>query len=211
MAKHRCPYTYPHRSRAGMTAYIVDRTAHSDYHTTYPICWNVKVYSADWSGHAGDETVNARFDKAWDEYMNDNPEFSSMIFEDAGRTFSEGEYTTYPGDDQGDWRFGFFGRSGGWLALTEWTGTKLYGRDFDLAEFCAALSFTELRILYRALRCMDADITRDKVNEEVSFHVNFQRHQWEADRLAEEDENARDAEANRPDMYETRGTPAAEL
>lgn len=193
----KCPYTFPARSRVAMTAYILNRTSRGEY----PICWTVKAHRADWSGHTGEEKVNARFDYAWQRRMDDDAYFSSGIFEDAGRTYSEGEYTTYPGSDQGDWSFEFFGRSGGWLALVGWQGCKLHGRDFDFREYVEGCDFAAVRKLYRALVCMDQDITPANASEEVSYHVNDARAQWEAEQEAEEVDEARDLEATRPDMY----------
>ncbi len=183
----KCPYNFPARSRGAMLDYICDRPARGDY----PLAWNVKAYSADWSGHTGEEKVNPRFDAAWQSYMDSHAYFCGDIFEDAGRTYSEDEYTTYPGADQGDWSFHFFGRSAGWLGLAEWRGCKLYGRDFSLEEYLAGCDFATLRKLYRALVCMDQDITPAKASAEVSYHVNFARAQWEAEQERAEDCTAR--------------------
>lgn len=194
------PYTFAAKSRAAMQAYILNRTPYYDHHTSFPLSWNVKAHNVDWY-HPDGEPINAALDDAWNAYLQANPDVADLAFEDAQRGYIEGEWTSYPGDDSGDWKFGFYGRQGGHLCLEEWRGRKLYGRDFDLQEWLESLSFAELRAFYRGIVTADSDFTPTQASKEVEYHLAFHRANWEAERDAEITAEARSLESTRPDMY----------
>ena len=201
MSKH--PYKFPLRSRAAMTKYILDRTNYHDHYHPFPFSWNVKVYDVDWR-HPKGETIDAALDDEWERHAQENEWVSQTAFEDAARTYCEKEYATYPGLDQGDWEFGFYGRSGGHLCLETWRGSKLNGYNFDVTEWVRELSMQDLRTFYRALVCMDHDFTPAKASENVEYCLNFLRVRWEEEKRDEiEQANVAMAEATaeaRPDL-----------
>lgn len=196
----KCPYTFPARSRVAMTAYLLDRRGYCDHYTGFPFSWNVKAYHVSYEHPAG-EALDAALDMEWLAEMESNCERYNWAVEDAQRHYADKEWTSYPGDDQGDWQFGFYGRSGGHLCLEEWRGLKLYGRDFVAAEWLASLSFASLRAFYRGIVCADSDFTPRAACENIEAQLNWQRSQWEDEQHAEQIEKARDLEASRPDMY----------
>lgn len=194
------PYSFPLRSRAAMTSYITDRNKYIDHYTPFPFSWKVKAYNVDFENPRG-EPHDSSLDAKWSAYIARNGYLWESAVEDAQRDYSEGDYTTYPGDDQGDWQFGFYGRQGGHICLEKWRGRQMYGRDFDLNEFVTALSFADVRTLYRALVCMDSDFTCAKASENVEYHLAFQRSLWEEREHEKTTHAARCLEASRPDMY----------
>lgn len=208
--KTKCPYQFPHKSRAGMTAYLADHESYGGWNHPFrrwsPLSWNVKLGGFSNDGKRGEFKANPEFDDAWDSYVQSSNSVWDWITEDMCRTYSDSEYTTYPGDDQGQWKFCFAGRSGGHMILESWQiarpqrdgkpdGLSLkvdFLRQFDRdswVEWLGEIEFSTLRALYRAVRCMDQDFTRDKLNREFEHQLNFRREQWEgehAEELAQE-------------------------
>lgn len=196
----KCPYSFPARSRAAMTAYLLDRKGYCDGYTAFPFSWNVKAYSVDCESPKG-ETTNQALDRQWLEYLRDNGDMYSFAQEDAQRIIADGDWTSWPGSDQGDWRFGFYGRSGGHLCLESWRGITAHGRDFDASDFIESLTFKELRAFYRGIVCADHDFTQKAACEEIEYQLAFIRRQWEGEKDDEMTQAARDMETARPDMY----------
>lgn len=194
------PYNFEAKSRSAMTAYLLDRKGYCDHYTNFPFSWNVKAYHVNWE-HPKGEPINARLDKEWLAEMESNCERYSWAVDDAQRHYAEKEWTSYPGDDQGEWQFGFYGRSGGHMCLETWRGYKVYGRGFDLAEWIEAANFKELRAFYRGIVCADHDFTTCAACEEIEWQLNFQRVQWEEEHDQTMDDDAREQEEARPDMY----------
>lgn len=204
----KCPYTFPHRSRRQMIAYLLDRRTYADNYTPYVFAWNVKAHAVDWERPAGEYELDPAFDAAWrgrlDSGETYGPEYQA--FEDARRYIDGDEWSSYPGDDQGDWKFYFAGRQAGWIVLQEWRGWRIGGRGReDLAEWLAELETPTLRAFYRGIRTADSDFTPAKAAENVAYYLNDLRHEWEAEQKAERAERAElDAAAMmeaRPDMY----------
>jgi hypothetical protein len=200
--KTKCPYTFSARSRKSMTAYLLDRTDYAFHYHPFPFSWNVKVGMIDYLHPKGAE-LDASLDDKWEEHVKENSDsLWNWALEDAQRHYHEGEYSTWAGDDQGHWRFGFYGRSGGHICLESWLGRELNGRCFDLEEYVTSLSFSDLRTLYRAIVCMDHDFTRENATKEVEFHLNFQRTIWEDEQRSKQITQARELESERPDLYQ---------
>lgn len=207
-------YSFPARSRAAMIEYIGNRQSRGYHYRTYPFCWNVKAYisgleSEDLHGLEMSESIDPAFDSQWDQYVSEkeNSLFWSLC-EDGGRYLSEGEWTSYPGNDQGDWKFSFEGRSGGWLVLNKWRGHDLTGMSLaDVAEWCADLSFDELKAFYRGIVCADSDFTSDNAAIEVMYQATSLRSHledgWQQEREAENAAFAVAYQESRPDMYTT--------
>lgn len=184
--KHKCPYTYPHRSRRSIIDYLLDHESYGGWNHPSrgwsPFSWNVKVYNMKELANEG-EVVDPTFDEEWLEHLKGNQDLIDIAFEDARRGLIEGEYTTYPGDDQGDWEFCFGGRSGGHLILWKWRGTDLiFNCEEEFKGWLTGLSWDDLRVLYRGIRCMDHDFTQEKAEKEVNYQLNFQRRLFEEER-----------------------------
>ncbi|QXN71352.1 hypothetical protein RCGINGERSNAP_84 [Rhodobacter phage RcGingersnap] len=180
------PYTFPHRSRAAMTDYLLNRRSRAYDYRSFRFCWDVKIWAADFTGkglrkHFPD--LDPALDSEWDSHFQGDGESLFWTFcEDAGRQVSDGEWCSYPGDDQGDWEFGFAGRSGGWIVLEKWRGRDMRNpSDDDLAE----MSFADLRAFYRGIRTADSDFTTAKASAEVEYQAASYREGWEAERKAE--------------------------
>jgi len=185
-----CPYTFAARTVGDMIRYIVE-TKHGepryDYHDGSPFAWKVKAHNVNIQ-HNGDGQRTPALDGAWERFL-DTPRGQYVheeAFDGAQRYYRE-EWTAYPGDDQGDWRFSFRGRSGGWLCLDSWRGYRLDRMAEDeLAGFFAMLVYEfattpddALARLYVGFVCADQDFTSKNSSEEVSHHYGFQRGLWE--------------------------------
>lgn len=199
-----CPYDFFTR-KADMIAFLCDIGGHSEQHCYYPLSWNVKVGAFDETGkvwgHESAEEVDPKLDSEWGIYFGEAQWLYEVMFEDARSMYVEGEWTSWPGDDQGDWTFEFAGRSGGYLILHSWNGHNLEGilsDDFE-AEFLEDLPWKQLRKFYRGIQCLHDDLNKrweghSAAEVNVSYHLNFQRVLWEEEKQAEE-KLAREEEA----------------
>lgn len=198
------PYTFPARSRKAMAAYLLDRRGYSDHYTPFPFSWNVKAHCVNYDRPTGDYTLSPAFDSAWQDEITNSSWRVNSAFEAAQSYYVE-EWCSYPGADQGDWRFGFYGRQGGHLCLEMWRGRKMYGGGFDLEDWLEDLPFSDLKAFYRAVVCMDQDFTQKAARQNVEADLNYQRHQWEEDQIDARESAARefadDLEQSRPDLY----------
>lgn len=189
MKKQKCPYTFPDKSRVAITNYLISHTDYGGWNHPYrgwsPLAWNVKVDHIDWTGGRRlkyHQPIDPLLDDEWAEHAKrDESSLYDIIIEDARRTYDEGLYTTYPGDDQGDWKFCFGGRSGGWLILEGWKNDDFLKMAHKECwePYLDGLFYSDLITLYKGVRCMDQDFTREKARMEVSYQLNFQRILWE--------------------------------
>lgn len=190
----KCPYSFPARSRAAMIAAMESIGGYGGWNAphraSYPFAWNVKLQyvpnietaaTLNPFNYDGDQ-FNAAWDSDFESYMQSG-DFDSMIIE-AMRGAVE-DYSTWPGDDSGQFQFDFAGRSGGWLVLTNAFGLDLRGLDFESLRDPEEWSFSEVRRLYRAVTVMDSDFSREAVRREMLHQVAFARTQWEESRTAE--------------------------
>jgi hypothetical protein len=202
------PYTFPHKSRADIAAYL-DRRGRSYQYQRYAFAWEVKTHGANFDGAALRQhlpDLDPRDDSAWDSFCESNGDLFWSWCEDAARNsgVQDDEWTSYPGADQGDWIFSFAGRSAGWIVLEKWRGQDV--RDVDAADFLDRdlWSWADLVAFYRGIRTADSDFTCAKAAREVEFFAADYRAQWEAERReareAESDRVAADIMAARPDM-----------
>lgn len=189
----RSPYTYPHKSKHAQIDYLTGHDAYGGWNHPNrgwsPLSWNVRIGNADFEQPKGEYQLDPSHDDAWAKYVEKKSELFYWACEDMARQYTEGEYTTYPGDDQGDWEFCFAGRSGGQMLLAKWKGTDFL-RSFDSAEhwrdwLTEGIDTAALRTLYRAVRCMDHDLRRDAINAEFEYQLNFRRHEFEEEREVE--------------------------
>ena len=197
------PYSFWRRSRKAMESYVLDRRGYSNHYTLFHFSWCVKAHGVNRENPRGDYAPRREFDRAWAKEAQAPWRFDSAI--EVAQSHYAVEWCSYPGDDQGAWKFGFYGRQGGRICLETWQGHKMYGRNFDRHEWLAELPFEKLKAFYRALVCMDSDFTPDAARINVESYLNYQRHEWEDTQLAEREASeaafAASYEASRPDMY----------
>jgi hypothetical protein len=209
------PYKFSLRSRAGMMDYLGEHESYwpmNSWNRGFVISWNVKVHHADFTGRSGGEPVNPVYDDRWRDYADRNDDrLFWRACEEAALHLMEGDYSTYPGSDQGSYRFALNGRQGGhlWLSHCEivpqpraWAMAPfIFQGQEHWKDYLSGLPFPDLRRLYKAIACMDQDFTRKKITAEVSHHLNYYRYEWELEQEEVQAAAARKLEAARPDMY----------
>lgn len=183
---------FPCRTREQMVVFLANHKTHSPDRYGAAIAWDVKVYGFDTSGKKGDAKVDPRFDKRWEEYLGKHGE---MLFwnacEEELQSFVEGSYSTYPGGDEGQYKFGLAGRSSGWLYLREWDGPQpasghnpmKFERYSDYVEYLIALSPEDLCRLYKLVANVDHDVRDPK--GAIEFNLNGRRAALETEWKAE--------------------------
>ena len=194
------PYTYPLTDRADIEAWLGEHTAYSGC-----LAWNIKVhYRFDTSGAAyRDEfKFEPRFDEAWKQEIEDDNDLFDIACEDATRMYVEGDWTRYPGVEQGEYKFGISGRSGGWMLLEDWPGPKPVWIDRDDFQcWLQDLDDETLNKFYQVIVQLDHDLSRDACRKEMEYRYAFRRSVWEDEQLDAEENAAREIGASRPDMY----------
>lgn len=192
----KCPYSFPARSREAMIKAMEDVGGYSTRHSGgYPFAWNVKIHrypstARELAEHAEGEPFNPAWDDAWEREMESDDSFFWSICENMARHYLEGDYSTWPGDDSGEFAFSIAGRSGGWLILESAYGWNMRGFDLDSLRDVQTpygieesdWTFAEVRKLYKAIMVMEADFASDKIQREYAYQVAFRRTQWEEER-----------------------------
>lgn len=207
--KTKCPYSFPAKSKTAMLTYLLNEERRDRLWGSYDgyfFHWNVKAHGVDWGNPKGECTLDPSLDVAWAKEVQGEWVYNAA-FEDAQREYSDGEWSSWPGDDQGDWQLGFYGRQGGHLCLESWRGFKFYRKDeSEIADWLEQLDHADLRKFYMGIVTADSDFTPAKATENVEYHVNFIRGSWEEQQkdLAEQEAIAF-AESyadSRPDLYQ---------
>lgn len=157
----------------------------------YPFAFDVKVGHLIYNQALTAEALACHnpesrpFVAAWDSAFATYAEsegFFDSICEDMARGVDD--YSTWPGDDSGDFVFTFEGRSGGWLCLEKWQGIDLRDLDFDdLLADKDSWPFERVRKLYRAIVCIVQDTRPQALIAEYLAQVAWRRQQWEGERL----------------------------
>lgn len=197
MRKH--PYNFSARSRAAMADAIEAIGHQRGYdHRRFPFCFNVKL----WDGwNDGAATLNKlegaewelrpEWDDAWESYAEEHSEGLFERVRDSMYWSMVDSYSTYPGDDCGEWQFEFAGRQGGWLCLVSGPGFDFRNRHLDdiVSEVRGSdpyerFTWDECKRLYRALVCMAHDFRRDAITAETRYQLAFIRSEWEQEREA---------------------------
>ena len=129
-------------------------------------------------------SFDASLDAAWEAEWEDGDRFNWCV---EGMRDRADEYASYPGDDQGSFKFHFVGRSGGHMVLESAFSFKLKG--LTLAELVEDIlpdrPMWEVKRLYRALVCMTADFAPDTVREEYARAIAYERFIWEEEKQGE--------------------------
>ena len=207
--KHICPYSFTAVTRADQIAAILTdaqgepRCAYDRYFFN----WNVKARNINETHSAGERALDPALDAAWQEHLAESRSYSplEMAFQDTQSHFDGNEYTSYPGEDQGDWHFSFKGRSSGHLCLAKWRGHNLARFDAEELNDSEEWPDAEVTDFYKGLVCCDSDLTPAKASKNVEYYLNWIRGQWEDEaKAAREASDSALAEAMmeaRPDMY----------
>ena len=183
---HKCPYAFNAKTMHDVVDYLLsDRKS---YGAKF-FAWNVKVCAANFDHPKGEYTINPVLDKAWEHYFSNHPHVDEQAFDNARRQIVDDEWTSYPGDDQGDWEFSFEGRSGGWLVLRRWKGLPMNDWEY-LCEFIgdklASGDWATIVKFYCGIVTADHDFTSAKAAENVEFYLNDLRHEWEETRTGDD-------------------------
>jgi len=213
----KCPYTWPLKTKADIIDFL---SKHQNYwpmscwNGGLVLAWNIKVHRFDAMGHnVPGFPVQVRFDVQWREYLDNTPEMFDWCCEDALRYYVEGDWTNYPGIEQGEWGFSQNGRSGGWLILDKapswvpapagWKMSLMIWESLDdYIHWLKGLDWKTLRDFYRAIVVLDDDLRSDAREQEMTFWFAYRRQGWEAELMNEETKKAEAMMGSRADMYE---------
>lgn len=183
---------FPCRTREQMIVYLANHSTHAPDRHGGAISWNIKVRNFDTSGK-GDQSTDPRFDEKWNDYLESDAG-NDLFWEccrDGLRLYLDGDYTTCSGDDQGAYKFGVAGRSGGHLYLSSWNGPQptsghnpmTFECQRDYIDYLRELSASDLCRLYKLVANVDHD-TRNPAAE-VAYHLNSRRALLEEEWAAE--------------------------
>jgi hypothetical protein len=180
------PYDFPPIGRVGIITELMNHSVHRDgpYDDFY-LSWNVKMdMDLDETGKKGDYNVDSQFDEKWSEYFeryNDHV-FYDIIGEMTRFYCDEQLYSTFPGDDQGDYGFALQGRHGGHLVLKTVEGSEIKFNSYsNVQEVLNNLDDDDLVKLYKVVKSLDHDITKQKLANEWAYQLNFMRNRMEED------------------------------
>lgn len=182
-----CPYDFPLESRWEIVQFLLEHKVHrlDGPYSKWAYAWDIKVHRFETDGHNLGYENDPAFDGRWESYLKENDIFWDEAG-DAVRHYTEGEYTTYPGNDQGDYQFHTAGRSGGWLVLTgvKELGDKLaWEGQSDLKEWLKDLDDAAIVRLYKLIVQVDKDVSNPAA--EMAHRYAFRRSELEAEWKAE--------------------------
>ena len=182
------PIVYRSQTRTAIIKELIGHTMHSQRFGPSRLAWDIKVHSFDSSGKCEDYPGNLAFDSQWAAVVEDSDEdLFSIATGSALSYYLDGEYMTYPGDDQGDYKFEVEGRSGGWLVLSEVAGLSNLGWDSqsEMEDALLAMDADDLTKLYRVVVNLDHDVTADKIKTEMAYQYALERSRREEEWLDE--------------------------
>lgn len=191
MAKHKRPayYAAPLKSRQDIIGFLLDHQSYQrTYYTSSPLAWNVKCYDVDFSAEHLIEVfrTSGEYDTRPDgDRWLDYPEWRKPALalyeehkdnlwewavEDARRNTQDDTNRSLWKGDLLDVVYEFSGRSGGWLIITRFEGTKLEDMDGDeFREYLDGLDYKTLRNLYELVVQNDHDFRRQAVKSALEF------------------------------------------
>lgn len=209
-------YTYPLAKREDIVEFLSGHQSYwpmSYWNGGFCLAWNIKVYRFDASGtmYREDFDLQERFDAAWEQYIEDNDHGAlfGLACEDATYQYTQGEWTRYPGVEQGEYEFAINGRSGGWMILKDWAGPTPGGALFpmiwrdhdDYVVWLEDLDTKNLEKFYRVIVQLDHDLSREGCRRGIEYQFALLRADWEEEQEAGEERMARELEKSRGDMY----------
>lgn len=199
MTKRPDEYKLPLRKRADIIAFIIASTNQRSYDGhPHPLCFNVKLHSgvdldfdhllALWRNYENDplythdegwlEAAKAKHGRVGEETLYE------WGLDDARNPFFSQQRPTYgePGTDSYamlwngtsiDVRYSFEGRSGGWLSINSFEGTKFTQYDSNIEDTLHEMDFSTLRKLYELVTLLKHDLQREKIKAEVELQAAF--------------------------------------
>lgn len=178
------PYTYPAQKRVEIVKELISHTTHRDGpYANGRLAWNIKVpFDVDTTGKTSDYPGDAQFDERWEQYLKDESnEVFGRACESALSAYVEGDYTIYPGEMQGKIHLGVEGRMGGWLVLDkiDGVGSLRWDGQAEMEEELMGFSAEDLAVLYKVVRNLDRDVSRQKIRSEMAHQYAFIRSQQE--------------------------------
>lgn len=188
----KAPFTPKHRGDAKTIGEAAEFLLKDRTHSTREggvVAWNVKAYAYSSDGHNDEFKNDPALDKAWRQFFEKNDYVYSNAIEQAQEHYRD-EWCSYPGEDQGDWKFFFGGRSGGWLCLESWRDYKICDMDSTTyREFIASLvddalngQPEALQAFYNGIHTADVEFTNAAANENVAYYIADARQRWEESR-----------------------------
>lgn len=204
------PYTYPLTDRAAIEAWLGEHEAYVPMNTCnggFCLAWDIKCnYHWDTSGVAYRDQfkLEERYDEAWEQVIESDNEMFYEACEDATRMYTGGEWTRYPGIEQGEYKFSISGRSGGWMLLDTCPiadATLVWADRGDFQQWLQDLDNEDLNTFYQTIVQLDHDLSRDACRQEMEYQYAYRRSVWEEEQVEMEERAARKLEASRPDMY----------
>lgn len=199
----RCPYEFDACTIGDVVDYLMLPRSRVFRYQRAPLAWNVKAHAVNINGDDSEYQRDAALDDLWRQHLERDDSAGAAVYEMAfadAQSYYRAEWTSYPGDDQGDWNFCFDGRSGGWLVLERWREFRFYGARgawpaaFQveyLATFVALLVHEHqqggtradyLAAFYVGMVCADSDFTSAKASANVTAAYSRFRQDWEETR-----------------------------
>jgi hypothetical protein len=185
-------YSTPFTARADIAAYLMGRRSRSYRdHGHLLFVFNVKVYSPNMdfdhlldlhrtSGYGEAKVTDAYWvEQARQRHAEtDQDHLLQWALEDAGRLATDSDCFKYLFDGTPvEAEFAFVGRSGGWIALTEFEGITLIDPDHLRHLFEGddedSLTYESLHRLYSLVRILEYELTQEKAKSEVEFQAAF--------------------------------------
>lgn len=157
-----CPYEFPLQSHREIVEFLCNHPMHrlDNSYSPFVLAWDIKVRSFDTSGKAEGFEPDPDFDERWQEYLEENGELFWTIAADETSQFTENGYSTYDGNDEGQYEFGTTGRSGGWLVLTKvkGLGELKWINQADMRIDLKGWADSDLVRLYKLVAQVDKDV-----------------------------------------------------
>lgn len=189
--KFKNPYDFSARTRKAMIETILKTGAYPKRYYSQ-LCWDVKVWGADFSmehliqiakadGYLDEDFVPNPLQIAEYEERIENGNLVNWAIEDAQRDVLDSDCyrTIWDEEEPYNVEFGFDGRSGGWLCVTKIPGANFHFMDrLDFKEYLDELPFRSnysfcIWDLYRLCVQWEADFSRENVNANVEYKAAF--------------------------------------
>lgn len=174
-------YRVPTKSRNAVIEFLGKHSFHRDRpYDDFRLSWDIKMGSFDTSGKGHpDFKVKDKYDARWERYVETSPELFYWCCADALNYYLEGFYTTYPGDDQGHYKFGIQGRSGGHLVLVGGEGFSAdelkWANHKAFVDWARELEDDQLIKLYRLVVSLDYDLSTENRNSAMAYQYASRR------------------------------------
>lgn len=189
-AEDECPYQFPLSTRREIVAFLSSHSGHEANRHDFALSWDIKVRAVNSISEKYREEFkhDPAFDARWKDLTERDGDLFWEACADGLRQWTEGDYTIWPGENDGKYEFHTAGRSGGHLVLTKMFGERMiFGGRHEFVEWLEneAPDITLVE-LYKLVVCCDHDL--ENPTAEVEYQLAFQRQvmeeQWAADATA---------------------------